>query len=180
MVPDTHTSLTPAKFSWLPSVWPTQLLHWALKAHPGSSFNLLAALSFQQILMLLPFNPPRRSTLSMDPKSHPFHKSVTSSDSSPYHLSQAHWKLFHSWPTDCQHHIVVRLRHSKSCDPAVDFYLNLPECQSPTNEQPGPSQSVSSFLSAFLIPSLGLISCTHTPGPLHRLFLLSQSFSSAI
>lgn len=91
----------------------------------------------------------------MDPKSHPFHKSVTPSRPSPYCLLWGHWDFCPFWPTDCQHHTVVLLWHIKSCDPTADFSLNLTECQSPTNEQPGLSQSVSSFLSAFLIPSLG-------------------------
>lgn len=69
-----HTSFTPTKFSWLPSVWPTQLLHWALKAHAGSSSGHWLLCLFNRSTDLFLFNPPRRSTLSMDPKPHPFHR----------------------------------------------------------------------------------------------------------
>lgn len=84
----THTSLTSPVFSWIPRVWPTQLLPWALKAHAASSSNLLVALPSQQTVTLLPFNPPKSSALSI--QNHLFHQSVTPSCSPPYNLSQGH------------------------------------------------------------------------------------------
>lgn len=47
VVPETHTHFSHVSQVFLASrcVWPTQLLHWAPQAHPGSS-DLLAALFF--------------------------------------------------------------------------------------------------------------------------------------